>query len=332
MVSALGNSTLVQKYALMKLSVIIPTHCPHKSRLKRTLEGLEKQTLDPQLWEVILVDNASKPPLNPSIYQISSLIHLRCIQEDRIGLSWARRRGILEARGNFVVLVDDDNILEASYLHHVLRLFETHPQIGALGGKNLPEFEVTPTDWQKEFLPLLALRDEGNFPIASEGLKNPGSHLNHYPVKAAPIGAGMAIRRAGALQWLENSDLSVLIDRCGTSLSSGGDNDIVLSIMKQGWEVGYFPELVLTHLIPAERLQPDYLARLNRGIQQSWMQVLTRHGANVWPPIPAWTVPLRQAKAWFTHRAWQSAAAHIRWQGACGHFEGRASNRIQADD
>jgi hypothetical protein len=28
----------------------------------------------------------------------------------------------------------------------------------------------------------------------------------------------------------------------------------------------------------------------------------------------------------FDHRAWSSHAAHIRWQGACGHFEGRATN------
>ncbi len=83
---------------------------------------------------------------------------------------------------------------------------------------------------------------------------------------------------------------------------------------------------MLTHLIPASRLEAPYLARLNRSIQKSWMHVLSKHSANPWPAIAAWTLALRKAKAWFTYRAWANAAANIRWQGACGHFEGRVQD------
>ena len=117
-----------------------------------------------------------------------------------------------------------------------------------------------------------------------------------------------------------------MMDRRGAALTSSGDNDIIFSVLRSGWQVAYFPDLTLTHLIPANRLQPDYLARLNRGIQQSWQQVLRRHGASPWPAIAPWTVPLRQAKAWFAYRAWSTPAARIRWQGACGHFEGRVAS------
>ena len=68
---------------------------------------------------------------------------------------------------------------------------------------------------------------------------------------------------------------------------------------------------------------PGYLARLNRGIQKSWVQVLAQHDASPWPPLTASGAALRKFRAWFTHRAWSSPAAHIRWQGACGHFAGR---------
>ena len=134
----------------------------------------------------------------------------------------------------------------------------------------------------------------------------------------------MVLRRSAARSWMNRAPSNRLSDRRGTELTSAGDNDIVLSLLRDGWEVGYSPDLALTHLIPATRLAPAYLARLNRGIQKSWMQVLASQDANPWPPIARWTVPLRKAKAWFTHRAWTGAAAHIRWQGACGHFEGRA--------
>ena len=96
-----------------------------------------------------------------------------------------------------------------------------------------------------------------------------------------------------------------------------------MSALKSGWDTGYFPQLKLTHLIPASRLEPAYLGRLNRGIQKSWMQMLSLHGANPWPTLSAAGAALRQAKAWFTYQAWSSPAASIRWQGACGHFEGR---------
>jgi len=145
---------------------------------------------------------------------------------------------------------------------------------------------------------------------------------NEYPY-FAPIGAGMALRRAAVRRWLQQTNRQTLPDRRGGELTSSGDNDIVFEIMQQGWEVAYFPELSLHHLIPAGRLEPAYLARLNRGIQKSWMQVLARHDANPWAPLSPWGVRFRKLKAWFTYRAWAGPIEHIRWQGACGHFEGR---------
>jgi glycosyltransferase involved in cell wall biosynthesis len=309
----------------MELSVIIPTHNPHAGRLRRTLAGLRAQTLAPDRWETVLVDNASTPPVEPPAGAETVPSDFRVVREPTLGLTAARRRGLGEARAPLVVLVDDDNVLAPDYLAQVIRLFAAHPRVGALGGRSLPEFERPPSGWEREFLDLLALRDLGDTPNISRGLRPPGAAQNEYPVASAPIGAGMALRRAAVQPWLDAGDGIGLSDRRGRELTSSGDNDIVLTVMARGWEVGYFPELSLVHLIPAGRLEPDYLARLNRGIQKSWMQVLTRHAANPWPPIPRWSLPLRCGKAWFTHRAWSGVAARIRWQGACGHFEGRTA-------
>jgi len=307
----------------MLLSVIICAHNSHPGRLRRTLQGLRAQTLPVDRWETLLVDNASVPPLAPSAFATDAPGNLRLVTEPVPGLSHARRRGFLEARGEFFVLVDDDNVLNPDYLSRVVEHFTAHPGIGALGGPCRPEFERSPEPWQNQFFDLLALRDLGPVPVIAS-LRPPGASKDCYPL-CSPVGAGMALRRAAAQAWLDHADPAALTDRRGDALTSSGDNDIVIHVLRAGWEVAYFPDLGLVHLIPAGRLDPAYLARLNRGIQTSWMQVLTHHGLNEWPPIPAWTVPLRQAKAWFTHRAWSSPAAYIRWQGACGHFQGRAS-------
>jgi len=250
---------------------------------------------------------------------------LSVVVEPALGLTSARLCGFRAARGDVVVLADDDNVLAPDYLSLVLQLFARDPQLAAIGGKSLGEFEHPPAPWQEEFLGLLALRDLGEREQIAATFRPPNAVRNEYPL-FAPIGAGMALRREAALAWA--GDLTAhperrRLDRTGSQLISGGDNDIVMSILEHGWSVGYFPQLRLVHLIPEGRLAPDYLLRLNRAIQKSWMQVLSLHNANPWPPIPAWSVPLRKIKAWFSYRAWSSTAARIRWHGACGHFEGR---------
>ena len=305
------------------LTVILPAHNPHPGRLRRTLRGLKDQTLAASEWELLLIDNASTPALKIAAYSTDAPSDLRIVSEPRPGLSHARRCGFLKARGKIIVMVDDDNVLAPDYLERVVANFAAFPSVGALGGPSRPEFETPPAPWQMEFLSLLALRDLGPAPLIA-GLRTANAAHDTYPA-CSPIGAGMALRRVAAQAWLDHSDPAELTDRRGNALTSGGDNDIVVHVLRAGWDVAYFPELVLTHLIPNSRLDASYLARLNSGIQKSWMQVLLHHGLSDWPRIPRWTVPFRQFKAWFTHRAWSSPAARIRWQGACGHFQGRTS-------
>jgi glycosyltransferase involved in cell wall biosynthesis len=299
------------------LTVIICAHNPHPGRLARTLDGLRAQTLPAARWDCVLVDNASAPPLAAPA---AAPPNLRVVREPQPGLSHARRRGLRETTAPLCVFADDDNVLAPDYLAQAARLAAAYPSVGAFGGRSLPEFETPPPEWAQEFFDLLALRDLG----PHQGIINPAeTPPRHYP-PCAPIGAGMVLRREAVQAWLD-TPASNLTDRRGGELTSGGDNDIVLTLFTAGWDVAYFCDLVLTHLIPAARLDPAYLARLNRAIQKSWVQVLARHGLRPWQPIPAWTLPLRQLKAWLAHRAWSSPDAHIRWQGACGRFEGQAA-------
>jgi len=306
----------------MKLSVIIPTHNPDRERLGRTLEGLARQTLPRAFWEFLLVDNASASPLSREMISNVHPEHCNILHEPELGLSSARRCGFRNVTGELAVLVDDDNVLAPDYLEQVVKIFDEHPKLGAAGGRSLPEFQITPPPWIAEFIGLLACRELGAEAKIADGFKDESPKT--YP-PCAPIGAGMAIRKVALAAWMQEASADKFSDRRGHELTSGGDNDIIFTILESGWDVGYFPELSLAHLISASRLQPEYLAKLNRGIAKSWMQVLAKHQCNPWPPIPRWTVPLRKLKAWFAYRAWAGSAERIRWAGACGHFEGRAN-------
>jgi GT2 family glycosyltransferase len=299
------------------LTVIVPTHAPHPGRLARTLTGLRSQTLPTSRWQLVVVDNRSPEPV---ALDLSWHPNAGVVREDRLGLTHARLAGGAAARAGLLVFVDDDNVLDPEYLTSAVGLFAEHPGLGAAGGKSLPEWEVPPAPWVSEFAGTLALRDLGDEPrLATPDVRG-------YPA-CAPVGAGMILRRAAWQAYADGlaTDPTAPLDRAGTELTSGGDNDMVLRILRAGWSVGYFPQLRLTHLIPAGRLTRDYLGRLNHGIARSWVQVLARHGINPWPRASRWTVPFRKWRAYLSYRAWSGPAEYIRWQGACGQFEGRAA-------
>lgn len=311
---------------LPEISAVIPAHNPDSGRLRRVLAGLAAQTLPLARWELVVVDNASSTDI-AGILAAAGSVRARLVSEPRLGLTHARIAGVRSARGAVVVFVDDDNVLAPDYLSEVLKLFSARPRLGAAGGKAHPDFELPAEPWHREFLGLLALRDLGDAEKIAPGFRAGDAGPREYP-HCAPIGAGMAVRREAALHWageVEGDARRQRLDRSGAALVSGGDNDLVMTVLEQGWDVGYFPSLSLTHIIPAPRLSAGYLSKLNRAIQRSWVQVLALHGANPWPRIPRYTVPLRQLRAFAGQRAWRSPAHRIRWLGLCGHYEGRAA-------
>jgi len=300
----------------MEISVIICTYNPSLKRLDQTLLALQRQSLDPLLWELILIDNNSTNGFDAQL-DLSFFPNSRIVREQRQGLTYARLKGFNEAKGDIIIMVDDDNILQSDYLQRTINLFKNYPQIGTTGGKSLPEFEGEAPAWLTEFYSNLALRDLGNDTIITKW-------ENSYP-NAAPIGAGMAIRKPALQSYIDamRSDKSIITDRTDISLTSGGDNEINIQILRSGWEIGYFPELVLRHIIPKERMQVQYLARLLRDTNRSWVQLLEKHHINPWKNISKQTLLLRKIKAYLTYKAWKNEVHFIKWQGACGMLEGR---------
>jgi|HubBroStandDraft_1064217.scaffolds.fasta_scaffold25847_2 GT2 family glycosyltransferase len=106
--SAEGESTL-------QVSVVLATYNRLDS-LIRLLASLARQTLPPDRFEVIVVDDGSTIPVrghvNPSRYAFS----VRIIEQANGGPSSARHHGVLEARGEILVLVDDDMDLPPGFL------------------------------------------------------------------------------------------------------------------------------------------------------------------------------------------------------------------------
>jgi hypothetical protein len=154
-----------------------------------------------------------------------------------------------------LVFVDDDNVLDADYLEQVLRLAAEWPMIGAFGGQVRPEFEEEPPEWTREYWQRLAIREFdqdkwSNVPCLED---------------TTPNGAGLCVRQrvAGAyLAYHSNRKRKFVLDRAGTSLLSAGDLDLAATACDIGLGNGLFTSLKLTHLVPRERVEENYLLRL----------------------------------------------------------------------
>jgi len=300
---------------MIELTVVLPTYNPDLNRLNSTLNGLKIQTLSTSAWELLLIDNNSATNFAGEI-DLSWHPNSARLCEPKQGLTFARLCGFRAARGQIIIMVDDDNVLNSDYLEKVTAIFTSHLQAGAIGGKSLPLFEVSPPSWLTPFYGNLALRDMG------EDIRMAGWE-NKYP-DCAPIGAGMAVRNIAIRGYIEKiaSGGTAITDRTGDSLMSGGDNDMVLEILKAGWDVGYFPELRLQHIIPAQRMEIPYLARMLNNTNNSWVRLLRNHNLSPWKPVPGWSIRIRKLKAWFTCKAWAGPVNYIKWRGACGTFDG----------
>lgn len=308
----------------ISLTAVVCTHNPRRDYLEATLGSLRAQTLPHQDWEFLLVDNASSEKLSDTV-DLSWHPHGRVVREDRVGLTYARLRSYEEARGRIIVYIDDDNILRPDYLEQVVDILAAHPEMGAIGGKSLPRYETEPPAWFHTLGIHLACRDLGD-EVLTASWQDTKPADRRYP-SCAPVGAGMAIQKTAYARYVEEAaqdPVRTALGRAGQSLASGEDNDIIMTLLREGWHVGYFPQLRLTHLIPARRLTRDYLSRIAYSSSKTWVLVLGVHGLRPWPPIRRWTVPLRKVKSYLAYRAWQDDAAFIRWRGACGQYEGRA--------
>lgn len=304
--------------SILLISVIIPTYNPNFIRLGQTLDGLKNQTFLLNDWELIIIDNNSENPFTDRV-DISWHPNGKIIKQPKAGLTYARLKGFQESKGNLIIMVDDDNILSTDYLANAYSIFENDSKLGAIGGKSLPLFDFDPPSWLNNFYGNLALRDLGEEIIIEKW-------QNCYP-ESAPIGAGMVIKKSALGNYINKvtNKKSIIKDRTGKSLSSGGDNDIILEILKAGWKVGYYPKLELKHIIPENRTKLQYMAKLVHDTNKSWVQVLESHQINPWKRIHNQTLLLRKIKSFFMHSAWKDKVNYLRWKSACGLYEGLAS-------
>ncbi len=230
----------------MDLSVIICT-CNRSQSLKRTLDSVTQLFVPENLeWELIIVDNNSKD----NTEEIVDNLQKRCrfpilfVKEARQGLSFARNRGIREAKGRLIAFTDDDVVVDHGWIGAVVKAFGEY-DVQCMGGKILPVWEKPVPVWlSEELYDRLALLDYGNVPL--------------FLTKPVIWGANFAVR-ADAFQTygLFSTERGRLPDK----LYSGEETYFVSTLLAAGESILYMPDAIVHHCIPQERMRKMYFRR-----------------------------------------------------------------------
>lgn len=240
------------------LSVVVCTHNPRRVFLERTLDALRHQQAARDRWELVLLDNASTAPLAAE-YDLSWHPHGRHVREETLGIAAARMRAMREARSDLILFVDDDNLLAPDYIALGLAYAAYRPDLGVWGGQLVPEFEREPEEWTRRWWSYLAIRP----------LDRDLRAASPRDYEAIPPTAGEFIRRSVWERYLASvatDSRHLILGLRGSERISGQDTDIALCTFDLGLGAARFRDLVLTHIMPASRLEEPALLRLVESI------------------------------------------------------------------
>lgn len=117
---------------MSELSVIIPTY--NRARvLHFCLEALKAQTLEPEAFEVIVVDDGSADPTPEVVRQHQAALPLRYVRIDHAGPCVARNTGIRESQGEVLLFIDSDSLASPQLLAEHLRYHRRWPKLVVTG-------------------------------------------------------------------------------------------------------------------------------------------------------------------------------------------------------
>jgi glycosyltransferase involved in cell wall biosynthesis len=199
------------------VSVIICTHDRAKL-LRRALRSLARQTLAPDQFEVIVVDDGSQDDTAQVCDALrSELANLRYVTTGaNIGLAAARNVGVAAAGGDYILFTDDDCIAQSDWVERMrARLGKEAIVAGAVGTPSRPYLKLCHNVAQ--FYGFMPCHEPGP--------------------KRFIAGANMGFRRS-ILDELPGFD---------QSLRYGEDIALILQAQGRGYRPCFAPDAIVTH-------------------------------------------------------------------------------------
>jgi glucosyl-dolichyl phosphate glucuronosyltransferase len=273
--------------------------------LERTLRSLAAIAIPASLqWEVLVVDNCSEDDTMTIIANNSHVLPLRIVAETRVGLSHARNAAIANARGDYILWIDDDVLVDPEWLRAYHDAFRAWPGAAFFGGPIVPAFEGAPPRWLQLAVPHVdnayAARDLGSSPV-------------ELTRDTLPFGANFAVRTDEQRRYPFDPELG----RRDNALSAGEEWAVLEAMLAGGASGRWVPGARVQHVISAERQTVRYLRRYYVGNGMSLARTRSATGERMLLGRPRWVwrEAVLQELAYRVRRAYASAdvwSVHLR--------------------
>jgi glycosyltransferase involved in cell wall biosynthesis len=261
----------------MELTVCVCTH-DRPRYVRDCLAGLARQTVDPDRFDIIIVDSFSSPAARVELEALRRANPwIRLIRIDEPGVSAARNAGAHAARTDYIAYIDDDAIPADNWIESILTALAAEPRPAVLGGKILPLWEQPLPDWWPASLRgVLSI-------IEQDGMGE--YRTDAVPCGLEPYACNMAVR---VRSLLDSGGFGQGIGRIGRVLLSDEEVQLAWRLQNAGLSARYDSRIAVYHQIQAQRLTPEWL--LSRLYWQGASTVLTRRllsdGAAIWREMP----------------------------------------------
>lgn len=237
----------------MELSIVISTY-NNAASLERTLESVALQDADKSIWECVVVNNNSTDDTAERVAAFAkahSDINLKLVDEPQQGLSYARNRGIVESKGQFVAFIDDDETINEGFVSAYIDLFRNYGAFVGSGALKVV-YETTRPKWMSHY--------------TEKMIANPldlGSEIITVSSSITPTGGNMIFNRE-VFNLYGNFDTN--LGRKGGELFGGEENDLFERVRELGERVYYTPYAIAYHHIADKKLTPEYFDKLSYGV------------------------------------------------------------------
>lgn len=206
--------------------------------LREAIESLLQLDVKGFSYEILVVDNASTDHTKETVAELLAEHpdQIRYVVESQPGVSFARNRGVEEARGHWIAFFDDDELAEPDWLSQLLNAAE-EKSVKCVGGAVKLRF-----DPGKE-------RELHHWVRVTLGCTE-GMVGQMYDGKRVPTTGNMLVHK----------DVFETIGLFRTDLVEGGeDTDLYHRMRKAGFGAYYCPAAIAHHQIPPFRIEPKYL-------------------------------------------------------------------------
>ena len=216
-----------------KLVSIVVVACGIKDYLWSLLDSIKKQTHSPS--EVIVVDNSLSLDFKQKIVEYYPGIQVYSSPRN-LFYCQAQNIGIKMSKGDFLLCLNDDVVLDKSFIEEALKGFSIDEKIGMVGGKILRQDGVTIDSTGLFLSPFYTAKERGY------GMKDKGQFNKEEYVFG--VNGAVAFYRKNMLEEIKESgnyfdpDFHIFYE----------DLDIAWRAQNKGWEGYYIPSAIAYHI------------------------------------------------------------------------------------